>query len=312
MKTKRMALAAILAVGMLSTSSFAEMAPLAPAGSAAGTVPAETLTTFILNGKTVTATVPDGMLPLRLVSETLGYTVTWQPDTQSVTFQQGQNTPRTLTAEELSGGILRDGRWYLHAFYYSEMLGNTVIIKDTGETVIETGRYAPDEASTLGVIKEVVQGKDGIQILVSGQKFGSQGYDEISLAVERTVPVLNGTLGDLKKDDLIYVKYDPSVTKSLPPMGRAISVELLKEENLLMGKIMDISQGNGAEISRIRVIGTSDFVLGLTKDTVITGADGKVTTQAALKEGMIVKVYTSPIAALSMPPQTGAYRIFIQ
>lgn len=178
--------------------------------------------------------------------------------------------------------------------------------------MIESTRFAPDEASTLGVVTDVLQGKDGLQVLVNGQKFGRNGYDEISLAIPRTVTVVNGTLADVKKDTLIYVKYGPNVTKSLPPMGQGTSVEILKEENLLMGKIVDVMGGTGTEITRLRVIGTADFVLGISQDTVITAADGTVTTESALKEGMIVKVYTSPIAALSMPPQTGAYRIYIQ
>lgn len=311
MKTPRMAFAALLAIGMLTTTGFADTGA-AQTISGTATIPADRTASYLLDGKTISATAPEGLVPLRLFSENLGYTVTWESDSHRIVLKKGENPEKALLTQDLSNGLLKDGRWYVPLYFFDSVLGNTVIVKDTGETVIESSRYAPDEASTLGVVADVLQGKDGIQILVKGQKFGQNGYDEISLALPHTVTVINGTLQDVKKDSLIYVKYGTNVTKSMPPMGQGISVEILKEENLLMGKIMDITEGVPAEISRIRVIGTSDFVLGITKDTVITDAAGKITTKAALKEGMIVKVYTSPIAALSMPPQTGAYRIYIQ
>lgn len=312
MKKAKAILALLLATTMLSSVSFADTSTASSALQPAQ-ISSYTAMTYILDGKTVSEATYEGLLPLRAFSEALGYTVSWDPGTRSVVLKKAGVADNTLLpADFLKGSTLKNGRWYVPDRFFEESLGNTVIVRFDGKIVIESSRYAPDEASTLGEITEWVQGKDGIQILVTGQKFGRDGYNEISLALGRTVPVFGGELNDLKKGTRIYVKYGPVVTKSLPPMGQATAVEILKEQHLVMGKVLEVIKGSTAEEPRLRVVGTSDFLISLSKDTVITDSTGKASSAAAIKEGMIVKVYTRMEAAQSMPPQTGAYRVVIQ
>ncbi len=308
MKKKPLILPLFLAATLFSGSSFADsptVAPAMPTGSAAPQ------TTCLVDGKTLNTPGADGLVPLRTVSEALGYTVSWQSDAHSIALKKAELSDKILAATDLTSAVLKNDHWFVPIDFFQTALGSTVVVRTDGTVVIESSRFAPDEASTVGEIVDRVQGKDGIQVLVRGQKFGRDGYTEISLALTRTTPVVGGTLSELKVGDRIYVTYGSAVTKSLPPMGQGLSVEVLKDENLVMGKIIEAIPGASADKLRIRVVGTSDFLLTLTEDTIITDATGKPATADALKEGTIVTVHTPPYATMSMPPQTGANRILI-
>lgn len=257
---------------------------------------------YFLNGKEVVVQNDKQLVPLREFAEALGYTVIWKSKTETIVFEkdQGQGVVRV---KELSQGQLIDGHWYVPLLFFESTLGNVVVVMQDGSVVLESRRYVPQEASTLGEIVTVNQGKDGVQILVKGQRFGAQGYTEISLAVSKAVPITGAVDGELHEKDYVYVQYSPAVTKSMPPLGQAIQVEVLKDQDLMVGKIMEMyNDPNGS--TRLRVIGTSDFLLGTSADTVVIGGDGELIDVSTLREGMIVKVY--------MAPQAGAYKITVQ
>lgn len=274
------------------------------------------------------------MVPLKLFANGLNHDVKWDSTERSVTFtSEGKSTKfyYSVTPQQEFGTALKgeDGRiydatirlgsLYVQPNFFQEGLGCVVVTDHLNQLRIDSAKYAPDEASTLGEIISVENGKDGVQVLVKGQKYGMYGLNEVSLAVSNKVSITlsNGnalSLSDLKVGSQIYVKYGRALTKSLPAMGQAESVTVLKDENLFEGKVYwkqtEINAMN-PKVKQLRVIGTADFLIGINEQTVISDGKGNLKTFDDLQEGMILKVVTAPFAAMSYPAQTGAYRIEI-
>lgn len=298
---------------------------------------------FILNDKilkpnTITTpfTSPSGALyiPFKLFSNELDYKVTWDAKERSVTLELPTQTTKfqllkdttseygmtlkTIDGRTFSAQIIM-GSLYVSPEIFREALNGVVVFDHLNQLRIDAEKYAPDEASTLGEIINIENGKDGVQLLVKGEKYGAFGLNEVSLAVKMTAPVKlsNGnvvSLSDLKVGDRIYIKYGKALTKSLPAIGQAESVVLLKDEGLFEGKVylkQTSSEGIAATSRQLRVVGTSEFVVSVNEKTVISDSKGDIKSFDDLSEGMILKIVTAPYAAMSYPAQTAAYRIEI-
>lgn len=347
---KKITIAAVLVSTSMSSTAFADtpvvMPVMAPASGVEVTTTVMDLSlpaAFILNDHKVsfdknampfTAANDELYVPLKAFSTHLGYEVSWDAKERSVTLTaEGQSQKLMLKkdAERLYGFTLSDmdgrgyaariinGSLYVTPSVYNESLGAVMAYDHLNQLRADRVKHAPEEASTLGEVISVVNGKDGIQILVKGQRYGKFGLDEVSLAVSRNVSVKlsNGnelSLSDIKQGDMVYVKYGMALTKSIPAMGQAESVTVLRSENLFEGKVywkQTSSEGIAATMRQLRVVGTNDFVITVNDKTVISDAKGNLKTFDDLQEGMILKVVTAPFAALSYPAQTGAYRIEI-
>lgn len=279
-------------------------------------------------------------VPLKSFAAGLSYGLIWNDAEKSVGLEYDGNVKLfnfVKDSESEYGTVLKDaegavypatikmGRLFVNPNFFSEAMHGVVVYDVNNQVRIDTQRYAPDEASTVGEVTSVEQGKDGIQVRVKGQAFGKNGYEEISLAVSRAVPVKlsNGkeiSLSDIKVGDQLYVSYGMAVTKSLPPMGQATGVTVLKDEALFEGKVYwkQVSDekhpgatGIAAPIYQLRVVGTNDYILTLANQAVIVDAKGNEKTFADIKEGSVVRVFTSQISTMSYPAQTAAYRIVI-
>ncbi len=304
---------------------------------------------YILNGKLIKMdrlTMPfesatgDLYLPLRKFSEALGSNVKWHQKENAIvivanektyTFQvlKDKNSPSGYVLKSENGisyeTTVRFGSHYVKGDFFREAFGFISVTDHLNQLRIDSKLYAPDEASTLGEITELTQGKDGIQVLVRGQKYGSFGYNEISIAVKRDTPVRksNGevvSLSDLKVGDSLYIQYSKAVTRSIPPMGQGLKVVLLEDESVFEGKVyfkqLSVEKYPGAgsiaaPIKQLRVIGTADYLLHIDDKTMIVDQKNKAVDFDQLKEGSIVQVFTAPYAAMSYPAQTTAYRIVV-
>lgn len=304
---------------------------------------------YILNGKLIKfdrLTMPfqsatgDSYLPLRKFSENLGSTVKWHQETKSIdvatngktySFQvlKDKNTPSGYVLKSDTGvsyeTTVRFGSHYVKGDFFREAFGFVSVTDHLNQLRVDSKLYAPDEASTVGEITELVQGKDGIQVLVKGQKYGDFGYNEISIAIKRDTPIQksNGevvSLSDLKVGESIYIQYSKAVTRSLPPMSQGLKVILLDDESVFEGKVyfkqlsIEKHPGTGtiaAPIKQLRVIGTSDYLLTVDDKTVIVDKNNKPVDFDRLNEGSVLQVFTAPYAAMSYPAQTTAYRIVV-
>lgn len=287
---------------------------------------------------------PNGelFLPIKKISEGLGYNVSWDAAQRAVSLSfdglshsfsyiKDKSAPTGYVLKDEAGRIypakITLGSLYVTPALFTESMQAVVVSDQNNVLRMDAQRHVPDEASTVGEVVSLEQGKDGVQILVKGSAFGKYGHSEISLAVSLTKAVVqksDGTilkLSELKVGDQIYVKYGMTLTKSMPPMGQAETLVILKDEALTEGKVYfkqaSIEKHPGATsiaapIYQLRVVGTSDYILTLAKDAVITDKAGNKKSFEAIKEGSVVRVYTAQFAAMSYPAQTSAYRIIIQ
>lgn len=349
-KTKAMLALIGMSLTLSNTAAFADLATTTTA-LPVSFVEDQMPTAYILNGQAMMFNRlimpypgPSGelLLPIKKVSEGLGYTVTWDAAKRAVTLtfngqshrfsylkDKSQTTGYQLKDEEgrVFPAAITLGSLYVTPALFTDSMQAVVISDQNNALRMDAVRHLPNEASTVGEIISLEQGKDGVQILVKGSAFGKYGYTEISLAASLTKAVVKKSdgsvikLSDLKVGDQVYVKYGQGVTKSLPPMGQAESLILLKDEGLTEGKVYfkqaSIEKYPGttsiaAPIYQLRVAGTSDYFLTLAKDAVITDSMGNLKAFDDIKEGSVVRVYTAPFAAMSYPAQTTAYRVIIQ
>lgn len=295
---------------------------------------------FQVGNKPILSMDQELLLPLGQIMKSMGHQVSWNPKTYTVsvvtdsgtfiykvqkqrfikekTFYQGMHEAELIGDNGDAYRIMiRNGSILAPVRLFESMRGSVVIPDGNNRLIMDSKRHAPEGASTLGIVEEIVQGKDGIQILVGGSAYGKLGHDRISLAVPTGVEVkLSGgkamKASEIKVGDQVLVTYGPAVTKSLPPIGQAISIEVIREEGIFEGKVYEIMKADPKDgITRMRVIGTNDYVISIDAKTMIQSADGKKMQLSDIKEGSILKVYTAPYAAMSYPAQTGAYRIFI-
>lgn len=305
---------------------------------------------FIINDKTMKFNAaqtpfasPSGqvMVPLKLFSTELGYKVSWIDSEKTVHlehngFDYGFKMTRNDNHEfklcllddegrEYTASV-QAGSLYVTPDFFSNAMNGVVLYDHDNQLRLDADRYVPKEASTVGEITKIEQGKDGVQILVKGSKYGEFGFDEISLAVSRTskIKLSNGkelATGELKVGDQIYVVYNMAVTKSMPPMSQAQNITVLKDEAILTGKVFfkqsseekypTMSSGFAPTTQQLRIVGTGDYFLTLSKDAVIVGEDGSAKSFEDIKEGSLVRVFMAPFAAMSYPAQSTAYRIEI-
>jgi hypothetical protein len=88
-----------------------------------------------------------------------------------------------------------------------------------------------------GVVKSIVQGKDGITMLVEGKKEEDTSYDKASVTVNMRSRVLRGTtpvtgqfaFSAIKVGDTVEVVFDGPVSMSYPVMGVARTVGIVSE-----------------------------------------------------------------------------------
>lgn len=304
---------------------------------------------YILDGKLMkfdrlvmpfTSSSGEVFVPLRKFSEALSANVKWEPKTKSIIIKSNGKTStfKIIKSKAIASGYalksengvtyeanLRFGSYYVKGDFFREAFGFVSVTDHLNQLRIDSKQYAPDEASTLGEIVELTQGKDGVQVLVKGQSYGSFGHNEISLALKWDMPIKksNGEvvkLSDLKVGSNLYIQYSKAVTKSLPPMSQGIKAILLEDESVLEGKVyfsqtsVEKNPNGGsiaAPIKQLRVIGTSDYVLHIDDKTVIVDQNNKAVEFEKIKEGSVLQVFIAPYAAMSYPAQTTAYRIVV-
>jgi len=94
--------------------------------------------------------------------------------------------------------------------------------------VVKEKPSTPDLLGTAGDITEVSTTSDGsIRLTIQGEKLSEQGYEQIILNLDADTIIVQAqdmqpvALDDLKKGMKVYAMYGPTVTRSLPPIGKA-------------------------------------------------------------------------------------------
>ncbi|QZY54555.1 copper amine oxidase N-terminal domain-containing protein [Crassaminicella profunda] len=270
------------------------------------------------------------MIPLRLISETLGYEVKWDSKKKIIELIKGPQWIMIKAEEDqytfgkmapvTLGTIpeIKNGRTYIPLKFVTDILRLEVMRDETGTIHIKDKRMAIEKSVlyTDGKIAEIQKINDNTRILIEVIKKG-KGYESIILNITEDTKIQNPvnnkeiSVEDLKEGDTIRAFYGPAVTRSLPPIGKAEKIQVLKSTAVLDGKITDIRMNDKS--TKILVGSMTDGVMLIINDeTKIVTEEDKEISIDDLQKGMEITAYHDLVMTMSIPGMTGAKKIVVK
>jgi hypothetical protein len=275
-----------------------------------------------INGK-------EPMVPLRAVTEALGFKLTWNGKTKSTELVNGvifttvkanedlyiinRMTTTLGTAPQLVGSIL-----YVPASFLSEVIHQNMTVKENSIMIIN-----PEQHMTMtGVITGIYN--DGKYQSVHIQGINTDGII-LNVGEDTVIAMADGSkleLKDLHIGMTVKAEHSLIMTMSLPPQTPTYKITVLdkqKQNDLLgtAGTLEEVQKDNEGNIS-ITIKGTglndlspSEVVLRISKDTVLIDKDGEAVKSSALVKGAEVMGFYSPLLTRSLPPIGTAVKVVV-
>lgn len=108
----------------------------------------------------------------------------------------------------------------------------------SGTELLQSAQPIVDESGTIGirgVVKDIVQGKDGITMLVEGRLEWDTSFDKASVTVNMSCKVLRDKIpitgvfafSEIKEGDTVEVTFNGPVADSYPVQGVAATVRIV-------------------------------------------------------------------------------------
>ncbi|WP_246294396.1 copper amine oxidase N-terminal domain-containing protein [Paenibacillus planticolens] len=273
----------------------------------------------------------EAMLPLRAVTESLGFTLAWNPETYSVDLTKGNLFTTVKTGEDRytinkmlttlgTAPELVDSKLYVPASFVSKVLHGSVASK--GSTISISMKEEAKKLQATGVITSIRTDGDNAQIHIQG--VGTDGI-VFNVGKDTVYQMLDGTklsLADLHVGLTVSGEHSMVMTMSLPPQTPTSKVTVLDAKTQAgmigtAGVIEEIRSENKDDLS-IRIKGEGltetapgEVVLHLTKDTAIVDKNGDKIEISALVKGANVIGFYGPALTKSLPPIGTAWKIVV-
>lgn len=267
------------------------------------------------------------LIPLRAVAETLGYTVTWFEEDQSITLEKGAQYIRMAIGEDA----------YSFGRRAPQSLGSAPVLVDDCTTHVPIafitdiigGYYSENEDGTYKIVNpsivtvtEVTE--DGI--LVSDSYLG-----DVLVKIDENTEIVNteGAVEDVSlitKDMTLGVEYSPAMTASIPAQTTAVKI-------IIQNLPVDMPEVDAeVEVQPEEAVEFSGVITEIDGENVYVGERGDegavhliVTENTEIKHemnrrayrledlevGMTVSGTHSAAATFSIPPQSVAFSIVI-
>jgi hypothetical protein len=127
-----------------------------------------------------------------------------------------------------------DEKWNLYISFPSP---DEVCVK-SGTELLQGAQPIVDDSDTIGirgVVKDIVQGKDDITMLVEGKLEHDTSFDKASVTVNMKSTVVRGnttitvlfTFSEIKAGDTVEVTFNGPVAESYPVQGVAATVRIV-------------------------------------------------------------------------------------
>lgn len=263
-------------------------------------------------------------IPLRAVGEALGYTVSWNNDTETAVLAKAETTygfkieskndfsKTPVLVDDSVTYITPEALMLLNEKYVI----NGEVIEVAPSVVVTVKEVASEEHSLL--VEDPERGD--VLVYVTDET-------EITAPEGTETPASFESIG---KNDIIRVFYSSAMTMSLPPQTRAIAVELdakavnnggseTENPSLQPGQtapIGSVYEGTVKEVSEEGVLISAEnygeILLTVSDDTSVHHEINKrAYTVSDLEAGMKVKAVCFGMMTKSIPPQTAAYEIII-
>lgn len=272
------------------------------------------------------------MIPLRSVSEALGFELGWNQEARSAELTKPGSPIWTLVQtgkdqyavnkmyKSLGAAPVNvKGTLYVPANFFSEVLHANV---STDGTKVSISSEEVKKETATGKITEIINNEDRQAVHINGT-----GTEGIVLNVDESTLIRDAEgkkieFKDLAKGMEIEAVHSLAMTMSLPPQTYAyeISVKSDKEETEQLataGAITDINADGGNLRVTIKGKGLTEqspneVVLNLTPETVVVNKDGKTLKASDLADDAEIIGYYSPVLTKSLPPIGNAIKIVLQ
>lgn len=280
-----------------------------------------------VNGKNIDKTyIENGgvkMIPLRAVCESLGFTVDWDgearkieisklpmyitcsPDKDGYTFAK--------TAPQLLGTapVLQDGTTYVPVSFISEIMEGSVENGDDLKISLSDVAVEPENAAASVYITEI--NKEAKSITVEDFDLGTVCVnitDETEIIDSKGEKLSFDALTDERQ---IKITYNDAMTASLPPITNAVKIEVTDEipQDIISGTVAEILNEN-EKIAQIEIEKDGrKTVLNISDETEIKTIDGSALKAENIKKEDYLRVMTTGISTMSIPPQMTAVKITV-
>lgn len=272
------------------------------------------------------------MIPLRSVSEALGFELGWNQEARSAELTKPGSPIWTLVQtgkdqyavnkmyKSLGAAPVNvKGTLYVPANFFSEVLHANV---STDGTKVSISSEEVKKETATGKITGIINNEDRQAVHINGT-----GTEGIVLNVDESTIIRDAEgkkieFKDLAKGMEIEAVHSLAMTMSLPPQTYAyeISVKSDKEETEQLataGAITDINADGGNLRVTIKGKGLTEqspneVVLNLTPETVVVNKDGKTLKASDLADDAEIIGYYSPVLTKSLPPIGNAIKIVLQ
>ncbi|MFC6227493.1 copper amine oxidase N-terminal domain-containing protein [Paenibacillus allorhizosphaerae] len=291
-----------------------------------------------VNGTALTAAgfkqadAKEPMLPLRDVTEALGFTLTWNAENMSTDLVKDNLLVTVTTGEDRyavnkmyktlgTAPALVDSKLFVPASFASEVLHAAVKIE--GSTISITQEEQRKTATTKGVIT-AVRDNDGHQSV----QINGVGPDGLVLNVgkDTVIESTDGTamvFSDLTIGTEIEAEHSLAMTMSLPPQTPTYKISVAYRPDAVdligtSGTIQDVRVSEDGMTS-IVIKGTglteqsqSEVVLQLTDKTSLVNKEGETIEKSALVKGAKVIGFYNGVLTKSLPPIGKAWKVVLQ
>lgn len=267
------------------------------------------------------------MIPLRAVSEALGYKVKWNGDVNTVELTKGAQWIMVKLGEDYycfgkmapqklgTVAELTEDRTYVPLNFAEEILKADVQMDETGGITINAEKISAQ--CITGIIKTINKTEKSTMVTIEGNGIDKEEVDTIILHIGENTKLVNPitneglTIDDLKEGDTVRGYYGPAVTMSIPAQSAAEKIEIIKDAALKTGVITNIM--NNGKSNQI-LIGDmmNGIILTITDETKIVTEDNKELNFSDIKKGMEVDAFHSMVVTASIPPMSSAVKIIVK
>lgn len=272
------------------------------------------------------------MIPLREVSEALGFDVKWHQDTQAAEVTMPESPIWTMVKPNVdqyaynkmnktlgAAPVNLKGKLYVPAAFFAEILRSNVTYEGN-QVNISLQEEEVEMVTQQGVITGINNDEKYKSIQINGA-----GVEGTILNIDEETIIRNSAgekveLSALALGMKIEVKHSLAMTMSLPGQTYAYEITALEAAGVAdmlgtSGAIQEVRQNEAGSISiTVKGMGMSEVspeevVLGISADTILVDLEGNAIKQEQLKQGARVLAYYGPVLTKSLPPIGQALKV---
>lgn len=281
------------------------------------------------------------MIPLRSVTEQMGFTVTWNPESRRIELvrgpvyvtltqdQDGYTFSRTAPMKLGKAPQTVNDLTYVPSNFFDEILQGEIAIETNGDINITYGEEANDTDNTA----EDVTAAPSATILEIGDHEilvddAVKGQVRLGITDETAITDHDGNalgIDDLEVGMLLGVEYGDIMGMSEPPYNAPVAIHVLPPldpgmavdpENPEEGSPIADLQARSAvlEVGEDWLLindGSMDIRLNVSEETALTNAKGEEIALSEIEKDDVVDAVYSAVMTRSLPPQSAAKSIVL-